>query len=871
MAIQKLTHRYISMTLQFGNNCILLPGRSTFLVWLICCLPFRSFPQANHSDSLSQLLHSGRVNKMSFAELYKIQSDNQKLTKELAIGFSEALMARNDLMAVDSLKCKAYLQAGSIYSKYGELDKAEKVFSQSLSIALANNYQALLISIYNAKGLYYARNNKDSLAIDYYTKSIQTAEQLKETKEVLKTYVNLTSLFLKRALLDKCISYGLNGLPMAEKNNSLRPLAGLSINIGTAYYRKKDYPSAIKYFRKSIDASSKIQDYEKMISAYANLCSVYTLLDQKDSAAWYSRATEGLLNKMDSPNELVQANSVLAKYYVTSGDYRKAINFANNALEVSKRTHIESLNGQDAYLVLYQAYKGLNNKDSALRSLEQYWALNEPRLLHEKDKAVVAVEQQFQQYKKEQEITLLRKDKAMGQTQRNSAIIVALLLAIAAFLFYNRFRLKKRSSDILAHKNREIEKQKDLIQASLGEKEILLREIHHRVKNNLQIISSLLNIQSEHIQDEQVLSSIQEGQSRVEAMSLIHQNLYQSEHLNNVDISNYLQQLTAYLSSVFSGERRSIQVNVETAHIHFDIDTAIPLGLIVNELVSNAYKYAFDKNSTGLIHIRIDATSITLLKKDRAMGQTQRNSAIIVALLLAIAAFLFYNRFRLKKRSSDILAHKNREIEKQKDMIQASLGEKEILLREIHHRVKNNLQIISSLLNIQSEHIQDEQVLSSIQEGQSRVEAMSLIHQNLYQSEHLNNVDISNYLQQLTAYLSNVFSGERRSIAVSVETAHINFDIDTAIPLGLIVNELVSNAYKYAFDKNSTGGINIRLQVADNGKGLPPGFDPEKSNTLGLKLVKILSRQLRGSFSSKSGNGTVFLVKFKDLRAHRAA
>lgn len=662
------------MNIHTRNIYTQVPGKSTFLVFLFCCLTFRSFPQGNQRDSLAQLLRSDQVKKMSFAELYKIQSDNQKLTKELAIGFSEALMARNDLMSVDSLKCKAYLQAGSIYSKYGELDKAENVFSQSLRIALANNYQPLLISIYNAKGLYYARNNKDSLAIDYYTKSIQTAEQLKETKEVLKTYVNLTSLFLKRALLDKCISYGLNGLPMAEKNNSLRPLAGLSINIGTAYYRKKDYPSAITYFRKSIDASSRIQDYEKMISAYASLCNVYTLLDQKDSAAWYSRATEGLSNKMDSPNELVQTNSVLARYYVTYGDYRKAVSFANNALEVSQRTHIESLNGQDAYLVLYQAYKGLNKTDSALRSLEQYWALNEPRLLHEKDKAVVAVEQQFQQYKKEQEITLLKKDKAIGKTQRNSAILVALLLAIAAFLFYNRFRLKKRSSDILANKNREIEKQKDMIQASLGEKEILLREIHHRVKNNLQIISSLLNIQSEHIQDEHVLSSIQEGQSRVEAMSLIHQNLYQSEHLNNVDISNYLQQLTAYLSNVFSGERRSIAVSVETAHINFDIDTAIPLGLIVNELVSNAYKYAFDKNSTGRINIRIDA---------------------------------------------------------------------------------------------------------------------------------INNTD-------------------------------------------------------------------YELQVADDGKGLPPGFDPEKSNTLGLKLVKILSRQLRGSFSAKSGHGTVFLVTFKDLRAHRA-
>ena len=653
-----------------------MPGKRTLLLLVMtCCLTCRGFSQQHNNDSLHQLLESGRVNKMPFDQLYKIQSDNQKLTKELAIGFSEALMRRNDLMAVDSLKCKAYLQAGSIYSKYGELDKAENVFNQSLRIALANNYQPLLISIYNAKGLYYARNNKDSLAIDYYTKSIQTAEQLKETKEVLKTYVNLTSLFLKRALLDKCISYGLNGLPIAEKSNNLRPLAGMSINIGTAYYRKKDYPAAITYFRKSLAASSQIQDLEKMISAFASLCNVYTVLDQKDSAALYSKETERLLDNLDSPNELVQSNSVLARYNVTYGNYEKAIVYASKALDVSKRTGIESLNGQDAYLVLYQAYKALNNKDSALSSLERYWALNEPRLLHEKDKAVVAVEQQFQQYKKEHEIMLLKKDKAIGVTQRNSAILVAILLAVAAFLFYNRFRLKKRSSDTLARKNLEIEKQKNLIQASLAEKETLLREIHHRVKNNLQIISSLLNIQSEHIRDEHVLSSIQEGQSRMEAMSLIHQNLYQSEHLNNVDISNYLQQLVAYLSNMYSGESRSIKVKMETVHVSFDIDTAIPLGLIVNELVSNAYKYAFDGNKGGVI-------------------------------------------------------------------------------------------------------------------------------------------------------------------SISIQTL---------------------------------GDMDYELKVEDNGRGLPAGFDPETGNSLGLKLVKILARQLRGSFSASSVKGTVFLVKFKDLRAYRAA
>lgn len=272
---------------------------------------------------------------------------------------------------------------------------------------------------------------------------------------------------------------------------------------------------------------------------------------------------------------------------------------------------------------------------------------------------------------------------------------------------------------------------------------------------------------------------------------------------------------------------------------------------------------------------------ITQLNKSGEVKTRQTILALSVATLLAILVFLFYNRFRLKKKTSDALAIKNDEIEKQKALIQISLGEKETLLREIHHRVKNNLQIISSLLNIQSAHIQDENVLASIQEGQSRVQAMSLIHQNLYQSEHLSNVDIENYLRQLVAYLSDMYAGENKTIEVSVNAPGINFDIDTAIPLGLIVNELVSNAYKYAFENLDKGVIQVsikaindidhELTVADNGKGFAENIDPGKTNSLGLKLVQILSRQLRGKFSVQSVEGALFLVSFKNIRAYQAS
>jgi len=290
-------------------------------------------------------------------------------------------------------------------------------------------------------------------------------------------------------------------------------------------------------------------------------------------------------------------------------------------------------------------------------------------------------------------------------------------------------------------------------------------------------------------------------------------------------------------------------------------------------------QYDFDK-------IQDEAQQIQKEKVLKLNQETDKQKAIkyiVMVAFLCMSILTFGIFFNLKKnqRQKAIIAEQKEMVEKQNEVIQQSLTEKETLLREIHHRVKNNLQIISSLLNIQSQDIVDENVLSSIQEGQSRVQAMSLIHQNLYQSEHLNNVDIENYLSELVVYLSQMFVGDDKSIEVEVEASKIQFDIDTAIPLGLIVNELVSNAYKYAFNKRDSGKIKIKikalndvdyeLDVNDDGNGLPSDFDPKKSKSLGLKLVAILSRQLRGNMRSHSENGTSFIIQFKDMKAYQAS
>ncbi len=208
------------------------------------------------------------------------------------------------------------------------------------------------------------------------------------------------------------------------------------------------------------------------------------------------------------------------------------------------------------------------------------------------------------------------------------------------------------------------------------------------------------------------------------------------------------------------------------------------------------------------------------------------------------------------------------------DQMKASLEEKVVLLQEIHHRVKNNLQVISSLLYLQSEKIKDPQVLEILRDSQNRVKSMALIHEKLYQSPDLSKVDLAEYLRNLTSYLFRSYTALANAIQFEVEADNIFLGIDVAAPCGLIINELVSNALKHAFPKGQGGVIRIglhkeaehlfRLTVCDTGIGFPADLDFTNTNSLGLQLVNTLVNQLDGSIELKRQPGTEFKIIFPD-------
>jgi two-component sensor histidine kinase len=201
-----------------------------------------------------------------------------------------------------------------------------------------------------------------------------------------------------------------------------------------------------------------------------------------------------------------------------------------------------------------------------------------------------------------------------------------------------------------------------------------------------------------------------------------------------------------------------------------------------------------------------------------------------------------------------------------------------VLLREIHHRVKNNLQVISSLLSLQAGHIKDKQILKAFTESQMRIRSMSLIHEQLYKSKDLARIDFSRYIRELTDNLKRSYGMTSSLVEFNIDVGRVSLGIDMAIPCGLIINELVSNSLKHAFPGGREGEISISLQgratslpnfvltVSDNGIGFPKDLDFRNTESLGLQLVTVLVNQIGGTIELNRDSGTEFKITFKELK-----
>jgi two-component sensor histidine kinase len=286
------------------------------------------------------------------------------------------------------------------------------------------------------------------------------------------------------------------------------------------------------------------------------------------------------------------------------------------------------------------------------------------------------------------------------------------------------------------------------------------------------------------------------------------------------------------------------------------------------QIASLNLQYQTEKKDKDILSLNHQQQLSTIALRQASVT---RNFIISGAILLLILLAVSFNRYRLKQRTNKKLEIQQTEIGEQNIALRHLVKEKDWLVKEVHHRVKNNLQIVMSLLNSQSAFIDNEHALTAIHESQHRVHAMSLIHQKLYNSENTASIDVEVYIRELVSYLQDSFNTGQR-IRFELDIAPLELDVSQAVPIGLILNEAITNSIKYAFPDNRKGTIAIELSkdspthyflcIADNGIGMPAQIVNKKIGSLGMSLMAGLSADLDGTFFVESNGGTVIKIAF---------
>lgn len=492
-------------------------------------------------------------------------------------------------------------------------------------------YPSDSVLFHSQKALEFYRQDKDSLAIANALKTISI------------DYINVADN-------KSSLSAILESIDLFEKLHNQEGLAGAYRNISTLYTKTEEPHKAISYANKAIEIYEKTESYSPLAITYLNLIESYNNIGKHEQAIESAETCINIINTKAPDNIFVAVRAYAFRHdvYIKLKDYDKALADAQKAWQITsdavgkKRAepyrleignallkmgrHKEALdhleiavnaylsNGSSNYSQphtwLGECYKALGMYEKAIAQQELAYDI-ERKMLEEK---VENLESEgiikYESGKKDQEIAL--QDQQLKQKSRIQALIltIASLLSLMLVLLYRNFVKNRKITKELEKKN--------------SENELLLKEIHHRVKNNLQTISSLLNLQSESIKDDAAYDAVQESKNRVASMALIHQKLYQGENLAAVEMKDYFMTISKAIKESFGEKARNIDLQIEMPELELDVDTAVPIGLITNELLTNALKHAFIKKASGNIQISLkrNEAELELKIQDNGNGHT---------------------------------------------------------------------------------------------------------------------------------------------------------------------------------------------------------------------------------------------------------
>jgi two-component system, sensor histidine kinase PdtaS len=496
---------------------------------------------------------------------------------------------------------------GNLYSSKGDNEKALQEYECSLKIRQDISDKQGIAGSFNNIGNTYLFKGDYGTALENYLKSLKIMEEINDPKGIATSYTNLGNIYYYQENLTKALEYYRATISLYTSVGDKQGLASIYDNIGSIYIDEKKYDDALNYCLKSLDIRTEMNDKEGQANSYNNIGNIYLNRDLYDKALDNHLKALKIREEIGDKQGIALSEINLGVIYKELKQLERSESIFKNALDLCKTLgYKEGI--KETYRMLSALYEMKQDFKKALEYRKFYSAIKDSLLNESTASEMAKINAQFESDKKD--IALIKKEAEMVKQraenkeqafQRNAFLMgFALVLCLAIFIFnsyWQKEKINKNLEKIISERTAQLQFQNK-------QKELMLQEIHHRVKNNLQLISSLLRLQLNFKGDKNVDEILSNCADRIKCMAILHDKLYQENDYSEINTQEYFTELSNYVARNHDGGIGRARVELQVIPINLSINKLIPCGLVLNELVSNAYKYAFTENTRdGLIDI----------------------------------------------------------------------------------------------------------------------------------------------------------------------------------------------------------------------------------------------------------------------------
>lgn len=617
--------------------------------------------------------------------------------------------------------------------------------------------------------------------------------------------------------------------------------------------------NALSLYERLSHYAQAIGNTDKYHEIQLAICQIYTLQNRYDDCFEISQM---VLNAPKvTPENKITAIFYGYSYYFNIDDYNSAEkslkHFLNLAIE--QKDSIKISNGYSSMGRVYQAKGNIEGAIKMLLKAVETTTSKSNRyiLMGHYDALARLYSEQGNSYKaleyidKSIELTNQHnfpKSNAIYNTRKARFLFLAGRLDASDSLYMHTLeKIRENKYDNLAHKVFLGQARSAIERKDFNHVKVYIDSLENykqHIKNNFDRITYNLVLANYHMHQNNLK----------EARDLVQSAYYLIEDSDNIRLKRYIYEMNYQLSKRENktvDALQNLEALMEIKDSLFQSDQMV----VVNELEA-LYNKQEQEEKIDMLNMENEITNLKL-------SQQQTITMISVIASLLLMGLLYY------------ITTLNEKLKSQNKIIQQAVSEKDTLLREIHHRVKNNLQFISSLLKLQSRHIDDPNAISALKDGQDRVKSMALIHQNLYQEDNLTGVDLKNYFEKLISNLFYSYNIREDQIQLHLDIDDLNLDVDSVIPVGLIVNELISNALKHAFPGDRKGQIlvslhetdkGLKLKIKDDGIGMDNIDQSKMSQSFGYRMINTFKAQLDGEINISGEKGTEIELLIRDYK-----